>query len=70
MKEIVIEGPIFYGEEDENLFFQCIYDLPNFIEVIGKGKQLKISFSAPVSIKARDQLEALCHRWNTGIHSS
>jgi len=65
MRNIIIEGPVFNGEEDENIFFQCIYNLPDFEEVVGAGTELTIMFSATVSETAKDQVEVLCRRWNT-----
>ena len=69
MKKIIIEGPIFHGQEDENLFFQCIYNLPDFSEVIGAGTQLTIRFKSEVSEIAQQQIEVLCRRWQTAICS-
>jgi len=67
MNEIVIEGPVFYGEEDENIFFQCIYNLPGLKEVVGSGTALTISFSPADSKKVEEQIEILCRRWDTNI---
>ena len=69
MKELIIKGPTFYSQEDENLFFQAIYNLPNYIEVIGRGRELKISFDASISTKTRKEVEVLCRRWSTSICS-
>jgi len=67
MKNIVIEGPVFNGEEDENVFFQCIYNLPNFKEVVGAGTELTIMFGSTISETAKKQVEVLCRRWNTTL---
>jgi len=65
--DITINGPTFYHEEDENLFFSAIYQLPNFKEVIGVGRELKISFTQNVSNEAVMQLLVLCRRWGIEI---
>ena len=67
MKNIQIEGPGFYGEDDENLFFQCIYNLPGFHNVRGVGTVLTISFKEDVTTEARDLIQALCVRWETNL---
>jgi hypothetical protein len=69
MKNMIIEGPVFKGEEDENIFFQCIYNLPDFKEVVGAGTELTITFSATVSETAKEQIAVLCRRWNTTLCS-
>ena len=63
MNHIVIEGPVFYGEEDENIFFQCIYSLPDFKEVVGAGTELTIKFGVTASDEAKEKVEVLCRRW-------
>jgi hypothetical protein len=67
MNKIIIEGPTFYGQEDENLFFQCIYNLPNYFEVKGAGTRLTISFKSEITETAQEQIEVLCRRWQTAI---
>ena len=69
MKNMIIEGPVFKGEEDENIFFQCIYNLPDFKEVVGAGTELTITFSTTVSETAKEQIAVLCRRWNTTLCS-
>lgn len=63
MKEIIIEGPEFYGQEDENIFFHCIYNLPNFSEVKGAGTQLTIQFTSVVTEIAQQQNGFKKHEW-------
>lgn len=62
--EIIIEGPSFYAQEDEDLFFSCIYGLPGFEHVQGQGAQLKIEFSEPITDDAIVKLVILCRRWS------
>lgn len=63
--KILIEGPVFYGQEDENIFFSCIYNLPGFKAVTGVGTRLQVEFEIEISIEAREQVSVLCQRWNT-----
>jgi len=64
---ITINGPTFYHEEDENLFFSGIYKLPNFEEVKGVGRELKISFTKDINNEAVMQMLVLCRRWGIEI---
>jgi len=50
-----------------NIFFQCIYNLPGYKDVVGTGTKLTISLNLKDSEKAMEQIEVLCRRWNTGI---
>lgn len=61
--DITIAGPTFYNQEDENIFFSCIYALPNYEKVVGHGIELTISFNQPPSEKAIMQLLVICRRW-------
>jgi len=65
--EIIIEGPSFYAQEDEDLFFSCIYGLPGFEQVRGQGTQLKIEISEPVTDEAIVKLLVLCRRWSIDV---
>ena len=65
--EVIIESPSFYDEEDENVFFNCIYALPGFVTVKGRGINLLISFSEPITNEAIKQLVVICRRWNIDI---
>ena len=67
MNDLTIEGPVFYGEEDENIFFQCINNLSGFKEVVGAGTALTISFHSCNAEKVKEQIEVLCRRWDTKI---
>lgn len=63
--KISIEAPVFYGDEDENIFFSCIYNLPGFKSLTGKGTRLNIEFNNEISDEAREQIDVLIQRWNT-----
>ena len=65
---ISIEGPTFYDQEDENIFFECIYKLPSFNEVKGHGVELPITFKGEPEEEAIIRLLVICRRW--GISTS
>ncbi len=67
--EIVIEAPTFFDTEDENIFFSCIYNLPTYKKVIGKGSILIIELSKKPSEKTLLQLLVICKRWNINRES-
>ena len=67
MNSIQVEGPVFNSQEDEALFFQCIYNLPGYEGVVGRGTVLTISFTENISTEAHDLIKALCTRWETTI---
>jgi len=65
--EITIHGPTFYDQEDENVFFSCIYSLPGYKQVRGHGSELTISFDSEVSDTDIIQLLVICRRWFIAI---
>ena len=65
--EVIIEGPSFYDIEDENVFFNCLYSLPEYEKVIGKGINLHINLKEPVSDQTAKQLVIVCRRWKINI---
>ena len=65
--EVIIEGPSFYDEEDENIFFNCLYSLPDFQDVKGKGVNLHIHLKEPVTDETIKQLVVTCRRWQIDI---
>lgn len=60
---ITIEGPAFYDQEDENIFFSCIYNIPGYKQVNGHGLDLTISFNQKPCEHAVIQLLVICRRW-------
>lgn len=62
--DITIDGPIFYSQEDENIFFLCIYNLQDYKQVVGHGMELTISFNKNPSELAISQLLVICKRWD------
>ncbi|MCB1637148.1 MAG: hypothetical protein KDI51_21360, partial [Xanthomonadales bacterium] len=41
-----IVGPVFKCADDEGIFFSRLYELPGYENVIGKGRNLYLNFSA------------------------
>ncbi len=64
---ITIEGPSFYDQEDENVFFDCIYRLPSFVEVRGFGMELTITFEVEPTEEIIIRLLVICRRWGIDI---
>ncbi|WP_444904048.1 hypothetical protein ACJJIU_02225 [Microbulbifer sp. CnH-101-E] len=62
--DITIDGPTFYDQEDENIFFSCIYELPDYKQVRGHGLELTISFNQSPSVEAIIKLLVICRRWH------
>jgi hypothetical protein len=65
--ELTIKGPAFYAQEDEDLFSSCIYGLPNFKQVWGRGLHLDIEFSEPPTDEAIVKLVIICRRWSIDV---
>ncbi|WP_124916884.1 hypothetical protein [Alteromonas flava] len=66
-KNIIIAGPTFFSAEDEEVFFKCLYSLPEFDSVSGKGLELNIKFKKAIPLDAMQQLSAICRRWEIDI---
>ena len=64
---ISIVGPSFYDQEDENVFFGCIYGLPSFVEVRGFGMELTITFEVEATEEIIIKLLVICRRWGIDI---
>lgn len=64
---ITIDGPSFYDQEDENIFFGCIYGLPLFVEVKGHGIKLTITFEKDLPEEIILKLLVICRRWGIDI---
>lgn len=62
--EIIFEGPHYYCEADENGFFELLYSLPEYVEVIGKGRELFLTLEEPVSYESSNQLLTMFYRWD------
>ncbi len=67
--EIVFEGPWFSSEEDEDQFFQAIYDLPQYSKIVGRGTYLYLELKLPIEEKTVGGLLQTFHRWNIDVSS-
>jgi len=65
--ELILRGPTFYSQEDEDIFFKLLYALPEFEEVTGKGRNLHIKLKEPVSNESIKQMIIICRRWKIEI---
>ena len=64
---ICIAGPFFYDQEDENVFFGCLYSLPSFNKVRGHGQELTITFDNEPDEEIVIRLLVICRRWGINI---
>ena len=62
--EIRFEGPHYYCEADEAGFFDLMYSLPEYVEVIGQGRELILRLKEPVSYESSIQLLTMFLRWD------
>jgi hypothetical protein len=61
--EIVFKGPTFYCQEDEEHFFNWLYSIPAFKEIVGQGFELHLSLKEEVDQKSLEQLIVIFKRW-------
>ena len=61
--EIIFEGPIFFAQEDENHFFEWLYSLPAYKEIVGSGVNLTLELNDPVDDDSILQLLIIFRRW-------
>ena len=61
--EVSFEGPSFFGQADEDLFFSAIYGLPAYQDVAGSGRELNLTLREPVDSESADRLLSLFLRW-------
>jgi hypothetical protein len=59
---VSIDGPVFYGQADEDHFFEWLGELPSFKQVVGVGQQLEITLREPVDDDTALGLIVLCER--------
>lgn len=65
--EIIIEGPVFFSQEDESRFFDWLNLLPGFKKVVGEGEYLHLHFNEPLADEAIRQVLIICRRWGIDI---
>jgi hypothetical protein len=61
------KSPTFYNGTDENMFFNAIYTMPSYIQIIGRGIDLYLYYSYPMTIEEKDFLKGLLKRYGMGI---
>jgi len=64
---VTIDGPVFYGQADEDHFFKWLGDLPSFGQVVGVGRELAITLREPVDDETTLGLLVLCERWQISM---
>tara|TARA_R110000782_G_scaffold65058_12_gene132496 strand:- start:5127 stop:5360 length:234 start_codon:yes stop_codon:yes gene_type:complete len=57
-------GPTFYHQEDENVFFGWIYNLPGYVDIKGKGIELFLELDKDATEDTLNQLKAIFKRWD------
>ena len=67
--EIVFKGPTFYCQEDEEHFFNWLYSIPAFKEVVGQGIELRLSLDEEVDQNSLEQLLVVFKRWELDLKS-
>ena len=62
---IEISVPVFKCEEDENVFFSRLYELPNYDSVLGKGLNLYLRLTENPKEAVIEELQVICNMWGT-----
>lgn len=62
--EVVFEGPLFSSQEDEDDFFESLYNLPQYAKVVGKGTKLYLELKSPIEKETVLCLLIAFKRWN------
>jgi hypothetical protein len=60
---ISFEGPRFFGQADEDHFFQWLYSLPEYHDVRGVGTTLHLTLATPIQSETVRQLLVIFRRW-------
>ncbi len=63
MMEIVFEGPWFSSQEDEDNFFEKLYKLPQYSNVVGRRTQLYLELKLPLEKETVLGLLQVFHQW-------
>lgn len=61
------EGPTFFNNADENMFFSAVHSVPNIIDIKGNLKELIISCKNPLSMEEKEFLKGLFKRYQVSI---
>src|SRR5262245_1309896 len=65
--KVVIDGPWYFAQADEDRFFEWIYSLPAYKNVEGRGTKLHLTLGDPVDDETIKQLLVICRRWHIDI---
>lgn len=65
--EVSLPGPIFYSRGDEDRFFTCFYNLPEYVAVTGRLKNLTLELNLPLCRESFEELIALLARYNISL---
>lgn len=61
------KSPTFYTGADENMFFNAVYSMPSYVEIKGRGTELYLYYSFPMSEEEKDFLKGLLKRYNMNL---
>lgn len=61
--EIVFEGPWFSSQEDEDNFFELLYKLPQYSNIVGGGTLLYLQLKLPIEKETVLGLLQIFHQW-------
>lgn len=61
------KGPKFLSQADENMFFQAIYSLPSFVQIVGEGAGLNLFYRETISDNEVEFLLNLFRRYQMPV---
>jgi hypothetical protein len=68
LKELYLgQGPTFWTQADENMFFDAIYSLASYRKVVGNGRELYLYYQGVLSNEEKAFLVGLLKRYNMKI---
>jgi hypothetical protein len=62
-------GPEYYSGGDEDRFFACLYNLPEYVAVIGGLRTLTLELRSPLARESFRELIALFSRYQISLSS-
>jgi hypothetical protein len=64
---IEIAGPVFKCEDDKNIFFSRLYEMPNFEGVVGLGTSFHLTLTDIPGETVMVELQTVCDMWGTNF---
>lgn len=61
------QGPTFWTQADEEMFFKAIYSMASFLEVKGQGTELDLFYKEPMTIEEKRFLIGLLKRYQMDV---